>query len=148
MKVYLDNCSYNRPYDDQTQIRISLEAQAKLHIQELIREEKLTLVTSYMSMYECSKNPYNMRRTNIMKFMEDYSDVFVSDKNQSTIEEMAKQIMDTGVKFKDACHVAAAEYSGCDYFITTDDRLLKYKSDKVKLLSPIDFISLEEVENL
>ena len=25
MKVYLDNCCYNRPYDDQSQLRISLE---------------------------------------------------------------------------------------------------------------------------
>lgn len=31
MRVYLDNCCYNRPYDDQTQLRISLESQAKLH---------------------------------------------------------------------------------------------------------------------
>ena len=28
MKVYLDNCSYNRPFDDQGQIRIYLETQA------------------------------------------------------------------------------------------------------------------------
>lgn len=38
MKVYLDNCCYNRPYDDQTQIRISLETQAKLYIQDLIKK--------------------------------------------------------------------------------------------------------------
>jgi hypothetical protein len=25
MRVYLDNCSYNRPYDEQTQPRIMLE---------------------------------------------------------------------------------------------------------------------------
>ena len=29
-RVYLDNCCYNRPYDDQSQVRISLESQAKL----------------------------------------------------------------------------------------------------------------------
>jgi len=38
MRVYLDNCCYNRPYDDQTQMRINLETQAKLYIQQLIRE--------------------------------------------------------------------------------------------------------------
>lgn len=31
MRIYLDNCSYNRPYDDQSQLRISLESQAKLY---------------------------------------------------------------------------------------------------------------------
>lgn len=30
MKIYLDNCCYNRPYDDQSQVRIQLETQAKL----------------------------------------------------------------------------------------------------------------------
>jgi len=28
MKVYLNNCCYNRPYDDQSYLKISLEAQA------------------------------------------------------------------------------------------------------------------------
>ena len=56
--------------------------------------------------------------------------------------------MKTGVKFKDACHVAAAIYGACNYFITTDDRLLKYQSDQIILLSPIDFVSLKEVSDL
>ena len=37
MRVYLDNCCYNRPYDDQTQLRISLESQAKLYVQGLLK---------------------------------------------------------------------------------------------------------------
>lgn len=45
MRVYLDNCSYNRPYDDQSQMRIHLETQAKLHIQDMIRQEQIELVT-------------------------------------------------------------------------------------------------------
>ena len=43
MKVYLNNCCYNRPYDDQTQIRIHLETEAKLHIQDVIKMVILTL---------------------------------------------------------------------------------------------------------
>ena len=54
MKVYLDNCCYNRPYDDQSYLRISLESQAKLFVQHLIREKKLDLVTSYVLDYENS----------------------------------------------------------------------------------------------
>ncbi len=33
MRIYLDNCCYNRPYDDLSQLTVSLEAQAKLFIQ-------------------------------------------------------------------------------------------------------------------
>jgi hypothetical protein len=36
MLIYLDNCSYNRPFDDQNQIRISIETEAKIYIQEQI----------------------------------------------------------------------------------------------------------------
>ena len=37
IKIYLDNCCYNRPFDDQTYLKISLEAQAKLQIQSDIK---------------------------------------------------------------------------------------------------------------
>ena len=40
----------------------------------------------------------------------------------------------------DAYHTACAILSGCDYMITTDDRLLKYKSDKIKVVDPTEFI--------
>ncbi len=30
MKIYLDNCCCNRPFDDQSHLRIRLEAEAKL----------------------------------------------------------------------------------------------------------------------
>ena len=56
------------------------------------------------------------------------------------IEAKAAEIMQTGVKFKDACHVASSVYAKCEYFISTDKRLLKYKSEEIKMVSPIEFI--------
>ena len=53
------------------------------------------------------------------------------------VKEMAREIMETGMKYKDACHVASAIIAGCDYLISTDKRLLKYKNDKIKLVNPI-----------
>lgn len=38
MKIYMDNCCYNRPYDDQTQIRIPLGTEAKLHTQDMVKK--------------------------------------------------------------------------------------------------------------
>ncbi|MFO7884916.1 MAG: hypothetical protein R6U68_08850 [Desulfobacteraceae bacterium] len=37
MKIYLDNCCFNRPFDDQTSLRIRLETEAKLDIQAKTR---------------------------------------------------------------------------------------------------------------
>ena len=140
MKIYLDNCCYNRPYDTQSQTRIALETQAKLTVQEAIRQDKYELVSSYMLDYENSENPYELRRTAIAKFIEDNASEYVSKDVKDKIEEIAKDIMDTGVKEKDAIHTACAIYSSCDYMLSTDIRLLKYKTDKIKLMNPVDFV--------
>ena len=63
-----------------------------------------------------------------------------AEKVLKDVEAKAAEIMQTGVKFKDACHVASAVYAKCEYFISTDKRLLKYKSEAIKMVSPIEFI--------
>ncbi len=55
--IYLDNCCYNRPYDDQSFLSIFLKTQAKLAIQELISKKKLKLVWSFILDYENYINP-------------------------------------------------------------------------------------------
>jgi len=40
IRVYLDNCCFNRPYDNQTNLLIYLETEAKLFIQNLILKEE------------------------------------------------------------------------------------------------------------
>ena len=146
MKIYLDNCSYNRPYDNQLQMRIYLETQAKLYIQELIKQKKLKLVTSYVLDYENSRNRSSQKRMAIEKFMEDYATFYVSNRNENRIKEYVTTIMETGVKEKDAYHVACAILAECEYFITTDDRLLKYQSENIKLVTPGEFIREVEVD--
>ena len=54
--------------------------------------------------------------------------------------------MSTNVKEYDAYHVAAAIYARCEYFISVDKRLLKYKTDEIKMVSPIEFIAVTETE--
>lgn len=146
MRVYLDMCCYNRPYDDQSQIKVSLETQAKLHIQDQIQKKQLELVASYMLRYECGQNPYEMRRRAIMQFVNTHTAAYVGLERKGEIESMAAVIMNTGVKFKDACHVASAIYAGCKYFISTDKRLLKYQTDRIRLVTPIEFIAETEDE--
>ena len=65
MRVYLDNCCLNRPFDDQRQMRVRLEAEATLCIQEHIRSGTLELVWSYMLDFENAANPFEERRTTI-----------------------------------------------------------------------------------
>ena len=143
IRVYLDNCCYNRPYDEQTQTRIFIESQAKLHIQKLITENKLDLVYSFVSIYENSMNPYEVRRNAISDFFR-YSKIYVNEDNISIIKERAAKIMQTGIKTKDAMHLSCAIEGCSDYFISTDIRLLKYSSEHIKLINPVDFLYLLE----
>jgi len=143
--VYLDNCAFNRPFDDQRQIRIFLEAQAKLYIQHLIVEEKLALACSYMSLYENNDNPHEERRFSIADFF-NHTSHFVDYDKVDEIEIKAAGIMEYGIRNKDAIHIACAIISGSSYFITTDDELVKkYTGKEINICGPIDFIKkLEE----
>ena len=144
MRIYLDNCCYNRPYDDQTQMTISLETQAKLYIQDCVRKGEYELVTSFILLYEISRNPNSVHSQSILNYIQQYSTLFVSDNDIVNIELIAAGIQSSGIKKMDAWHVACAISAKTDYFLTTDKRLLKYNSEKIILLNPIEFISIME----
>ena len=65
-KVYLDNCAYNRPFDDQDDIRIRLESEAKIFVQEQIKDGHIDLVWSSVNDYENNDNPSPEKRERIM----------------------------------------------------------------------------------
>lgn len=87
-----------------------------------------------------------MRRNAIFDFISKNTYAYVGDERKILIESEAAEIMKSGVKFKDACHVASAIYAKCEYFISTDIRLLKYKSSEIKMVNPIEFIMETEDE--
>lgn len=140
MRIYLDNCCYNRPYDDQLQMRIHLDTEAKLHIQDMVKNNELELVTSYMLDYENAKNRFWHKRQAISEFLNENEAYYVSqDRNEEAIQ-IAEEIKKTGAKNADALHVACAILAISNYFITTDDRLLKYRSEKVEIVTPGEFV--------
>lgn len=139
MRIYLDNCCFNRPFDDQAQIRVRLEAEAKLKIQEEIRLGRLQLVWSYILDYENNKNPYQERREQIRNWKK-YA---VSDIQESSeLLEAANLLNQKGIQKIDCLHIACAVLSKCEYFLTTDDGILKCGKmiDNIKIDDPIGFI--------
>ena len=147
IRVYLDNCCFNRPFDDQSQIRIFLETQAKIHIQNLIISERLEFAYSYMSVFENSKNP----NKDISKIISDFfahATIFVDYDKEEVVGKLSEKIIIQGVKNKDAIHMACAIEAGCNYFLTTDDVILKrYSGNDIRVCSPIEFITIDEAEN-
>ena len=142
LRVYLDNCCYNRPYDDQSQIRISLEAQAEIFIQDAIKTGRLELAASHVLLYENSKNPHEDRRQAIYEFVKQNTGIFVDSDRLNETATIAREIISTGIKDVDAAHIACAIQADCDYFLTTDNRVLKYCGEKIKIINPVDFIKI------
>ena len=144
MRIYLDNCCFNRPYDDQSQVGISLETQAKLHIQDLIKAGKVELVSSFVLAYENAQNPHESKRETIRQFIERNASIYLNRSFKDKITLLRDEIMATGVKYKDASHLACAICANCDVFVTTDKRLTKYHTDSIRIINPTEFFILEE----
>ena len=144
MKIYLDNCCFNRPFDDQSQIRIRLESEAKLKIQVDIRDGKFELVWSYILDAENKANPFEERERAIREWKRHAT---MNIKEVAAVLEKAKYLVQRGIRGKDALHVACAIAAGCAYFLTTDDKLMSKSNfiTELVLTDPIAFI--KEVYN-
>jgi predicted nucleic acid-binding protein len=122
MRVYLDNCCFNRPFDDQSQARIRLETEAKIEIQNRIKDRKLELVWSYILEHENEANPFKERRDVVARWK---AAATIDISETTTIIRQALEIVDRGLNSKDALHIACAIAAGCDFFLTTDDVVVK-----------------------
>ena len=139
MKIYLDNSCFNRPFDDQKQLRIKLETEAKLDIQERIFKKEIKLTWSYILDFENEANPFEQRRLAIRGW-KNYASVDTDETKE--IIEKAERFHQMGIKSKDSIHLACAISMRCEYFLTTDDELIKKASGikEIKITDPISFI--------
>ena len=142
MRVYLDNCCYNRPFDDQNQLKVLIESLAKLSIQQQMRDGTLEYVWSSVLDFEISKSRF-VDRTIQIKPWEHRAviKVLVDD----SIRHRAKEFEAIGDKPIDALHVACAESANCDWFFTTDKDLIKKAKgiSVIRIANPVDFIQGE-----
>lgn len=140
MKIYLDNCCYNRPFDDQTQERIHLESETILTILQRGQSGIFKIVGSDVLELEMErmndvikkqqvKNLYQVSNTHIIYTEE--------------IKERAKEIRrQSKIKTFDSLHIASAEAGDVDVMLTTDDKLEKMSEKlnlKVKVMNPLKF---------
>ncbi len=141
--IYLDMCCFNRPYDAQTQLRVRLETDAKLRLQEMIKNKELSLVWSYILDYETSLNPFLERKQTIesWRFL-----AAVRVMESESVIVLAEDYVASGIKEFDALHVACAQTAQAILFVSTDDRLLnKLRSAQgIKAVTPLDALAYLE----
>ncbi len=121
MKIYMDNCCLNRPFDDQSNLRIHLEAEAIKTIIVLVEQQKWDLVSSKILKFEISKIADESRKKELM-LMESLAGEVVQINTHIGIR--ANEFERLGIQSFDALHLACSE-NNADVFLTVDDRLIK-----------------------
>jgi predicted nucleic acid-binding protein len=143
-RIYLDNCSFNRPYDDQSILKNYLEAEAKIYIQNEIRNNTFELVWSYMMDYEISFIPFSDRIAQILKWKKiAVVDVDYSENNVKVANGIRKE--NINIRVKDSIHLACSIEEKCNFFITTDGKLLNKTVTGINIINPVNFIQKLEV---
>ena len=143
MRIYLDMCCFNHPYDDQTQPRIRIETETKVVIQQKIKNAECELLWSSILDFECAKNPFEEHRIAILNWRNIASAMVMVDES---VLERATSLMTCGVGKYDALHVACSVAGEAELFVTADDRLLKRlrAADVVVAMLPQDALAFLE----
>lgn len=144
-KIYLDTNIYNRPFDDQAQVRIRLETIAIFSVLQKIKEGEFSLLWSFMIDYENSLNPYNEVRQEIEMASALANETVVPD---NFIVAKAREFETIGIRPRDAIHLACALKGEAEYFLTCDNKLIKKTSElkiNLKIMNPLKFVEDWEV---
>jgi predicted nucleic acid-binding protein len=136
---------YNRPFDDQSQMRIRLETTAITMIFALIEQGVFSACWSFVLDYENSRNPFAERRT-LVQHLAQVCEATVEPDEQ--IRELAQSFTQNHqVRGRDALHLACADSAGCNYLVTCDDRLISQAKRlretgvlTVPVINPIDLL--------
>lgn len=142
IRIYLDNCALNRPFDDQSQERVRLETEAIVLLLSRVERKEWIWLGSQALAIEIDQTPDAEQQSRLRRVVE-----FI----ESTIEigekelKRANELQAAGFVGFDAVHLACAESGKADVFLTTDDRLLKTakrlaKKLRVKVENPLDWM--------
>jgi predicted nucleic acid-binding protein len=141
-RIYLDVCCLNRPFDDQYQDRIRLEAEAVLLILGRCEAREWQWISSAVVEEEVNNTPSRERRSRVRSMLSGAdSTVALTD----TAIARAQEVKAMGFRTYDALHLACAEGALVDVFLTTDDRVLRIAARhtvqlKVRVANPLDWL--------
>ena len=122
MRIYLEVCCLNRPFDDQAQERIRLESEAVLAILRRVETQQWELAGGEVVEFETDRMPDVERRQRVRALAQ------LAGHRQGIdvhVQTRARELVTAGLKPLDALHLACAEAVSVDVFLTTDDRLLR-----------------------
>ncbi len=120
--IYLDTCCLSRLFDLQTQLRVYQEAEAIEQILTQIQAGHWAWISSNILVEEVERVPDPEQRFEIMDWLT-MTHQTVTARSPEILR--GKQLETLGFAEVDALHIACAESSKVDIFLTTDDGILK-----------------------
>ncbi|MDO9302993.1 MAG: PIN domain-containing protein [Anaerolineales bacterium] len=132
MKIYLDACCLNRPFDDQRQPRVHLESEAILLILQKLHQREWEWIGSEVLFYELAQTNDAERRERLLLLARQAHKVIETTEK---ILMQAEKLESSGFDGYDAIHLASAEQGKVDVFLTTDDNIQKISNRNKKLFS-------------
>ena len=125
MRIYLDVCCLNRPFDDHVQGRVAIEAAAIETLLEMIDSEQLADYSSQMAQVEIGRITDPDRRRRVTSLLP--PDERIMPLSDDLLDE-ADELVRSGFGLADAVHLTAARLWKADIFVTVDDKLIKRAS--------------------
>ena len=140
MRIYLDNCCYNRPFDDQTQERIHLESEAVLAILKRGQRGIYQIIGSDILELEMDRMHDSAKKTCVKELYNAVDvHIFYTEEIKRRSQEIMKQ---SKLRTFDSLHIAIAEAAQANVMLTTDDKLEKMAAKlelKIKVMNPLKF---------
>jgi len=147
LRIYLDNCCFNRPFDDQTFDRIHIESEAILTILELCEQGNHEVVGSEVLEIEMDQSINFVKKEKVKSL---YKTVLARIDYSEDILKRSKEIRSyTGIQAFDSMHIASAEKGNIDVFLTTDDKLIKgckKMEFQLRIMNPVNWL-MEVLDN-
>ena len=141
MKLYLDNCCYNRPFDDLSQERLYLESEAILSILKRGEQRQFRVLGSPLLRLEMNKIRDEEKKLKVLSL---YQIIHEEIPFTKEVNERSKEIMKLSkIRSFDSLHIAIAESVNAEVLLTTDDKLEKMSSHldlKIRVLNPLKFV--------
>ena len=139
MRVYLDNCCYNRPFDPQEQLKVHVETECKLLIQAMMKSRMIEFAWSFMLDIEVGKIRDPQRKSAVRAWKNRATVMIVPT---GAIRSRAIELQGMGLKPADSIHVACAESAGCDWFFTVDRGILNKvrQLGTMRVANPVEFV--------
>ena len=137
LRLYLDSCCFNRPFDDLSQEKIRLEFEALVIIIGKCENGDWDILASDVLDDEIDRttNPIKKQKIKLL-----YSSTTTKVEINDEIISRAKELQSSyGIRSFDALHLASAEYGKADVLLSTDRKFVSKalgSNSKVRVENP------------